>query len=92
MECGTCHGSTLALAITGHHRMHNVNDARWVDGGHRTYYRRNADECKACHGSQLQGTALSKVAVARTWNVEGRTVQLQAGDTVGCNLCHRNPL
>jgi hypothetical protein len=93
MECGTCHASgTLPLTIDGPHGMHNVNDARWINGSHSAYYRRSADECKACHGSQLQGTGLSKVAIARDWSVEGTSVKLQAGDAVGCNLCHRNPL
>jgi hypothetical protein len=93
MECGTCHASgTLPLTISGPHGMHNVNDARWISGSHSIYYRRSAEECKACHGSNLQGTALSKVSVLRDWNVEGRAIKLQAGDKVGCDLCHKNPL
>jgi len=93
MECGTCHASgTLPLTISGPHGMHNVNDARWINGSHSIYYRRSADECKACHGANLQGTALSQVSVLRDWNVEGKIIQLQAGDTVGCDLCHNNPL
>ncbi|MEZ5672207.1 MAG: hypothetical protein R3E08_07370 [Thiotrichaceae bacterium] len=93
LECGTCHASgTLPLTLSGPHGMHNVNDARWINGSHSTYYRRSSGECKACHGNQLQGTALSKVAIYRDWTVEGRSVKLQAGDTVGCGLCHKNPL
>jgi hypothetical protein len=72
--------------------MHNVNDARWINGSHETYYRRNPGECKACHGNELQGSALSEAANLRDWNVEGRAIKLQKGDTVGCALCHSNPL
>lgn len=89
IECGTCHASgTLPVTLSGPHGMHNVNDARWVNGSHGTYYRRSPGECKACHGSDLKGTSLSKAANLRDWNVEGINIKLQKGDTVGCTLCH----
>jgi len=89
IECDTCHApGSLEMTIDGPHGMHNVNDPRWTDHKHRNYYMLDPNACKACHGKQLEGTPLSKVAVTRTHRVEDRTVTLKKGQQVSCDLCH----
>ncbi len=91
-ECGVCHTS-LSPTTGGPHGMHNVNDARWVDG-HGDFYRRDAASCQACHGTNLQGTVLSRTASDRTLPRDddgGRTIFLAKGTQVSCTLCHARP-
>jgi hypothetical protein len=92
-SCDACHpAGSLPLTTNGPHGMHNVADQRWYsEDGHGDRYEHDKAACKACHGSDLTGTPLSKVPVARTLRVEGRTVNFAAGDQVGCNHCHGRP-
>lgn len=91
IECNACHEpGSLPLTLGGPHGLHNVNDARWVNG-HKQLYRRDNNSCKACHGKQLEGSVLSKVAVDRTFQVEGREVTLKKDTQVSCSVCHRKP-
>ena len=93
IECDTCHTpGSLPMTTEGPHGLHNVNDPRWTDGEHEDFYKRDAKACQACHGKQLKGTALSKMAATRTFNVEGKTVILEKGQQVSCDLCHDKPL
>jgi hypothetical protein len=106
VECSTCHG-TSAFArsdfvgnfdanglMKGPHGMHPV-DGSWVSS-HRTVFedsRTPAGTCQACHGAQLQGSPLAKMAATRTFSVDdGRTRTLNRGTQVSCTLCHENPL
>jgi hypothetical protein len=83
--CTTCHpGTSLALTTGGPHGMHNVGDSRWRNGGHEDFYERNPGLCRSCHGSNLQGTELARVAVTRPGG-------LPAGTLVSCTLCHGKP-
>jgi PKD repeat protein len=92
MECTACHtAGTLPATINGPHGMHNVNDARWYNGGHENFYENSPAGCKACHGPDLTGSSLAKTPVARTFTVEGRAVTIAKGNSVSCNLCHRIP-
>jgi hypothetical protein len=92
IECDTCHApGSLPMTIKGPHGLHNVNDPRWVDEEHEEFYEDDADGCKACHGKQLEGTPLSKVAAKRRFIVEDNTVILRKGQEVSCDLCHEMP-
>ncbi len=105
VECVACHGTnTLTKAdfvgnfdsngwMKGPHGMHPV-DRNWIDGHHDVFESSGtpAGTCQACHGSQLQGSVLSRAAAARTFSNDGRTVTIAAGTQVGCTLCHGNPL
>jgi hypothetical protein len=92
-ECGVCHAEgSLSLTLGGPHGMHNVGDARWADGGHGEFYENNANRCRACHGANLEGTALSRAAVNRTYRVEDRTVTILQGEAVACTRCHEWPV
>ncbi|MEN8217506.1 MAG: hypothetical protein ABFS56_14280 [Pseudomonadota bacterium] len=92
IECDTCHTpGSLPMTIEGPHGLHNVNDPEWTEDKHRNFYMLDPNGCKACHGENLEGTALSKVAAARTFSVEDRTVTLEKGQKVSCDLCHEKP-
>lgn len=92
IECDTCHTpGSLPLTTNGPHGMHNVADARWVDENHGGFYKRDPDNCRACHGTSLDGTPLAKVAATRSFRVEGRNVTLNKGQQVSCALCHSKP-
>ncbi len=93
LECAACHKTgSLPLTTGGPHGLHNINDARWANGGHGNFFERDPVSCRACHGQNLQGTPLSKTPVSRTFNVEDEgTVTLPAGSLVGCSHCHSTP-
>ncbi|MCK5717839.1 MAG: hypothetical protein KAH77_10155, partial [Thiomargarita sp.] len=87
IECDTCHATdSLPLTLEGPHGLHNVNDMRWTNG-HASFYNNDNQACQACHGLNLEGTALSKMAVTR--NISG--VELKKGQKVSCDLCHGQP-
>jgi len=100
VECVTCHAAgSLGLTLAGPHGMHPVNDALW-NRRHEDIAERNLERCKACHGQQLEGTVLSRMAATRTLQcddeggacgADGR-ITLARGEQVSCDLCHGNPL
>ncbi|MDD2760440.1 MAG: IPT/TIG domain-containing protein [Methylomonas sp.] len=94
-ECNTCHKpGSLPLTTGGPHGMHNVGDTRWAldeDRGHPAFYKQSPNECKACHGNDLKGTALSRVAADRAWQTEWGSKSVKKGQTVGCYTCHNGP-
>jgi hypothetical protein len=92
-ECRTCHpaGSISSHTLGGPHGMHVVNDAHFFDGGHESLYEHDPASCKACHGANLNGTALSRAAANRTFHTEEGTHSVKKGQAIGCNLCHSKP-
>jgi hypothetical protein len=95
VECSTCHApGSLGLTLNGPHGMHPVNDPRWT-ADHGDFAESRLDSCRTCHGMRGEGTVLSRVAVTRSLpaSEEGtRTITLQQGTPVRCNLCHENKL
>ena len=99
IECTTCHAAgSLGLTLDGPHGMHPVGDARWNEE-HEKLAENNLDQCKSCHGSQLQGTVLSRMAVTRTLKCDSDSnrcinerITLTKGTEVSCTQCHKNPL
>jgi len=90
-ECATCHEpGTLSANLGGPHGMHPI-DARWADEAHGHVYERNRAACQACHGVQLEGTPLAKVAADRNFRGEEGSRTLHKGQLVSCNLCHSTP-
>ena len=92
IECSTCHEGDLGSTLGGPHGMHPVGSTRFSNGGHESLAQRNANECRACHGQNGEGTVLSRAATDRTLSNEGRSVNVAKGDPISCNLCHRSPL
>ena len=50
LSCGS-----LGLTLDGPPGMHPVGDVRWNEE-HEEFANKNLDQCKSCHGNQLQGT------------------------------------
>jgi PKD repeat protein len=108
VECIACHEGDLGNTLEGPHGMHPIGEAgqRFVDGGHENLGDRQADECRACHGENGQGTVLSRVLADRTYvigqckdgtlcpgqEIDNFTVNLEKGDVVTCMMCHENEL
>ena len=102
-ECSTCHTS-LRATLNGPHGMHNVNSREW-NLEHEEFYERNPDACRACHGTNLQGTVLSEAAADRNYLLDeedddeedgdssggGGTLHVSKGTQISCDLCHRKP-
>ena len=91
-ECSVCHeAGSLPLTTNGPHGMHNVGDSRW-NKDHDKFFEQNPDACKACHGTSLQGTVLSKLTKDRVLETDDSgNIQLVKGTEVACNLCHEMP-
>lgn len=99
IECDTCHApGSLGLTLDGPHGMHPVNDPDWNEK-HEELADDNLNRCTTCHGKQLEGTVLSRMAATRTLKCDegpdcGRneTITLSKGTEVACDTCHENPL
>jgi len=92
IECSTCHTS-LPLTLNGPHGMHNVNSTGW-NLEHEDFYEKNPNACRACHGTNLEGTELSRTAADRDYlrDDDGdKTIHLAKGTPVSCGLCHEKP-
>ncbi|WP_243438679.1 hypothetical protein [Fundidesulfovibrio soli] len=91
-ECGACHLPLLRPSLGGPHGLHNVNDAGWMRQ-HGFFMRRDRTTCMACHGTDLNGTALSRAKDNRTLHRSrslGGVVNYTTGTQVSCYSCHTN--
>ena len=111
-ECTVCHepnDESLPLGNNGPHGMHAVVDLdpvppakaddRW-NFKHRNF-RNQGPGCESCHGADLTGTVLSRVADDRTVHCKDTsgslpecaagqlTAIIPKGTPVGCGLCHK---
>lgn len=91
VECDVCHEpGTLPSTLGGPHGMHPV-DGRWADeDGHGRQYQRDRTSCQACHGANLEGSPLARVAADRDFRGE-HARHLAKGTIVSCDLCHSRP-
>jgi hypothetical protein len=88
IECRTCHKQPPSLGLGGPHGLHPVNDLRWMKT-HGTVSALNQKACKACHGTDLEGTILSRAAAKRELpKPDGSEITIEAGTPVACSLCH----
>jgi hypothetical protein len=110
MECVACHEPTddgLPLGLDGPHGMHpvadfNGPDQRWILS-HESFGGVTFDDCRACHGVGLEGTALARAAIDRLvqcMNNQGSLPECAAGEQyatipkgteIGCGMCHAAP-
>lgn len=91
-ECAACHApGTLARTMNGPHGMHNVDQMNVIDGGHDDSCEQNHAGCRACHGANLLGTALSRAAADRSWSHDGHTWTVAEGTPIGGIPCHSLP-
>ena len=96
-ECTTCHAArSLGLTLDGPPApgMHPVGDAHWNEE-HEEFANKNLDQCKSCHGNQLQGTVLSRLSVIRDLkcdkgpSFDNERITLAKGTEVSCSLFHK---
>jgi len=93
-ECGVCHKEGAPFtANQGPHGMHTIGQ-EWVNKHGTIVLRKGTNDCKSCHGSNLNGSALSKVPAKRVFafGVTDKYVEFQAGEEVGCTSCHQENL
>jgi hypothetical protein len=88
-ECTVCHTAIPMTANGGPHGMHTIGST-WVSR-HGDMVGGSSTQCASCHGADYRGSPLSQVKVARTYSVEGRTVNFVAGQNIGCYDCHNGP-
>lgn len=102
VECHVCHGdANLGLTLEGPHGLHPVGSKYWNEK-HEDPAKRNASQCKACHGKDGEGTVLSRTAKQRDWTCkdakgslcdrEDQRITVAAGTKVSCTQCHENEI
>jgi hypothetical protein len=92
-ECTACHATMPASNQTnsnrGPHGMHPIGDS-WVKN-HPDILEKTggATQCRACHGTDYRGTALSRASAIRSVVVEKfGTKTFWRGQEIGCYECH----
>ena len=115
IECQSCHGTaSFPLSafqgnfdangwMKGPHGMHPVNDGNW-NRNHKEVFNDGgtpSGTCQACHGANLEGSPLAKMAATRSLDCDespgcvdtnqGKRITLTKGTQVSCNLCHQMP-
>ena len=88
-ECTSCHSTMPSTTTGGPHGMHTIGQD-WVSS-HQHVAENNSAQCKACHGNDYRGSALSKTFSARTLSVEHGTKSFVKGHQVSCYDCHNGP-
>lgn len=117
VECASCHGPNAFTVIDfvgnfdangsmkGPHGMHPVNSLDWNLHHSVVFedFRTPAGTCQACHGANLQGSPLARVAVNRIFVCDdtsrpgcvdtpsGPRIVFPKGTQVSCTKCHENP-
>ena len=107
-ECTTCHAAGSFTIedflpqnfdaqgrMKGPHGGHPA-DAMWNDK-HKEAWEKAPNTCRSCHGADLRGTVLSRMAVDRTLKSKeeqpngSKTIVLTQGTPVSCTQCHERP-
>lgn len=94
MECVTCHvqGTLDQETLGGPHGMHVVGATEFADDKHPDVWENAEAECKACHGLDLRGTPLAKMAATRRLETKDHGwITVTKGTEVSCDLCHDMP-
>ena len=83
-ECSTCHNGDLGSNLDGPHGMHPIGSAgvNFAEGDHKQLAEDNPDACRACHGQNGEGTALSSMAQDRVLKCDKTTAFCPGGDSV----------
>ncbi len=85
-ECTACHTTMPRTTSGGPHGMHSVGES-WVSDHKSVAEHQGTASCKACHGSDYRGSALSKTFSAR--KLDGK--DFVKGDQISCYDCHNGP-
>ncbi|MEO6742722.1 MAG: Ig-like domain-containing protein [Chthoniobacteraceae bacterium] len=87
MECTACHASMPNTTGGGPHGMHTIG-ATWINNHPDIVERGGNAQCKACHGTDLRGTVLSRAATDRSFSTKFGTKTFYRGYEVSCYTCH----
>ena len=114
IECTSCHAAGSFTIddfrrnldadgrMKGPHGMHPVANPTWTHK-HEYVYKEHLQTCRSCHGGNLDGTVLARMAIDRTLECddtsrpgcertsEGKRITLTKGTEVSCDLCHSKP-
>jgi len=93
-ECSVCHNDEGAVTVAnGPHGMH-MTGQRWVDMHGTIVLRDSTEDCRACHGADLEGSKLSKVPIKREFKIGvlEKSVTFESGEEVSCNKCHNETI
>jgi|GEM_PF-2665962 len=86
-DCMACHTKMPFTNDEGPHGMHSISQD-WVEK-HEDYAEdEKKDSCKACHGTDLKGSFLSKTFNDRTFSTKWGTKNFPKGTQIGCFDCH----
>lgn len=107
-ECSTCHDSRAfedsgkyELTLDGPHGMHPVGSRHWNTHHKKAQEDAGRNSCRACHGTDGQGTVLSAMATERVLECKDKKGLFCAdegpqafpkGHQVGCADCHENEI
>jgi len=92
IECRSCHDDAIGLTMDGPHGLHNVDDDGWIAGHGSFFDKLGAESCQVCHGLDLLGGRLSRVAAPRSFTLpDARTIDYVDDAMVGCGDCHLMP-
>jgi hypothetical protein len=89
-ECGVCHKNDRVISKNfGPHGIHTIGQ-KWVDLHGTIVLRDGVGDCKSCHGSNLEGSHLSKVGRKKTFQlgVLKKEISFEAQESVSCSKCH----
>lgn len=88
-ECTACHTTVPKTITGGPHGLHPVGQS-WVEG-HEDAAEGDPTQCKACHGDDYRGSALSKTFTDRSFATEWGQKEFTKGHQISCYDCHNGP-
>lgn len=95
VECAACHlamNASASNAAGGPHGLHPLGQT-WVEAHHDLIDRGSLTraQCRACHGLDYTGTALSRAQAARAVSSDFGAKVFWRGRQIGCYDCHNGP-
>jgi hypothetical protein len=85
-ECTACHSTMPSTVTGGPHGMHPIGTT-WVSSHQNAAGSGGATQCQVCHGTDYNGTILSRMQATRS--MAGKT--FAQGTIIGCYSCHNGP-
>jgi hypothetical protein len=89
VECTACHTAMPNTVSGGPHGLHPVGGT-WVQDHQGAAEDGGSSPCRACHGTDLRGTVLSRAQGHRTLTAFGNKT-FWRGFQIGCYTCHSGP-
>lgn len=89
-ECTACHPTAPRTVDGGPHGLHPLG-ALWVERHGDAAEENDAAPCRACHGADLRGTALSRAQGERVLDTDFGRKYFWRGFEIGCYTCHLGP-